>query len=80
MSISAWVPWLMETITITAAMPMITPSEVNALRIQLPRRAKNAVRRMSVGFMRGLRIGLRTEHAVADLVHGIGVFGDVRVG
>ena len=39
LSISAWVPWPIDTITMTAAMPMITPSEVSALRIQLPRSA-----------------------------------------
>ena len=47
LSISACVPCPTETITITAAMPMITPSEVSALRIQLPRSANTAVRRMS---------------------------------
>src|SRR5690606_5610253 len=52
LSISAWVPWPTDTITITEAMPMITPREVSALRIQLPRSANNAVRRTSPKFMR----------------------------
>ena len=56
-SISAWVPWPTDTITITAAMPMITPSEVRALRIQLPRRAKIAVRSTSMKLMRPPRHG-----------------------
>src|SRR5690606_38288829 len=48
---SACVPCPTDTITITEAMPMITPSDVSALRIQLPRRANRAVRRTAVGCM-----------------------------
>ena len=51
LSISACVPWPTDTMMITAAMPMITPSEVSALRIQLPRSAKTAVRKVSVRVM-----------------------------
>src|SRR5690606_18190477 len=50
LSISACVPCPTDTITITEAMPMITPSEVSALRIQLPRSANRAVRRTSLNF------------------------------
>ena len=80
MSISACVPCPTDTITITAAMPMITPSEVSALRIQLPRRAKTAVRRTSMKFMAALGAdGHRgMQLAIAHLVDAIGMRGDVR--
>ena len=48
LSSSAWVPWPTETMMITAAMPMITPSAVSTLRIQLPRTANIAISAMSV--------------------------------
>jgi hypothetical protein len=80
LSISACVPWPTDTITMTAAMPMITPSEVSALRIQLPRNAKTAVRRTSMKFMPApRRMGARMQLAIAHLVDAIGMRGDVRV-
>jgi hypothetical protein len=63
LSISACVPCPTDTITITAAMPMITPSEVSALRIQLPRSEKIAVRRMSAKVIRPLLARACLHHA-----------------
>jgi hypothetical protein len=51
-SSSDWVPRPTETITITAAMPMITPSAVRMLRSQLPRSENTAERSTSESVMR----------------------------
>src|SRR5574343_1230283 len=74
-SISFWVPCPTETITITAAMPMMTPSEVRALRSQLPRKEETAVEKVS-RHMPLLRFG---QHAVTHQADAVGVRGHVLV-
>jgi hypothetical protein len=73
-SISFWVPCPTDTITMTAAMPMITPSEVNALRSQLPRREETAVRKVSIHIG-----GILGHYAVEHMADAVGMRRDMLV-
>src|SRR5262249_34550390 len=59
-----------ETMVVTAAMPMTTPSTVRPARILFFARARRAMRRVRKNFIKGLLAGLDSGHqllALADL-------------